>query len=56
VFDIGSTLGALLAGYVSSLIGRRTSMMLSVARVVQGVNVGAVCTIIPVYVGEIDEP
>lgn len=77
VFGIGAALGALPAGYVSGLFGRRTSMMLfegfllvgwiilvmpmsvwmlSVGRVLQGVGVGALCAIIPSYVGEIAEP
>lgn len=77
VFGIGAALGALPAGYVSGLFGRRTSMMLfegflivgwiilvmpmsvwmlSVGRVLQGVGVGALCAIIPSYVGEIADP
>lgn len=77
VFGIGAALGALPAGYVSGLFGRRTSMMLfegflfvgwiilviptsvwmlSAGRVLQGVGAGALCAIIPSYVGEIAEP
>ncbi|VVC44857.1 Hypothetical protein CINCED_3A000173 [Cinara cedri] len=77
VFGIGAALGALPAGYVSGLFGRRTSMMLfegfllvgwiilvyptsvwmlSVGRVLQGIGAGALCAIIPSYVGEIAEP
>lgn len=77
VFGIGAAMGAIPAGAVSRVIGRRYGMvlyemfviagwacltvpkavwMLIVGRVLQGIGVGALCTIIPVYVGEISQP
>lgn len=77
VIGIGAAFGALPAGYVSRVFGRRISMMLfeslqlvgwamlikptsvwmlSVGRVLQGISAGALCVIIPSYVGEIAEP
>lgn len=77
VFGIGAVIGALPAGMVSNMIGRRYSMilfelfiiagwsllilfsavwMLIVGRTLQGLGVGALCAIIPTYVGEISQP
>lgn len=76
VFGIGAALGALPAGYVSSVFGRPASMMLfegfllvgwamlvlptsvwilSAGRMIQGIGVGALCVVIPSYIGEIAE-
>lgn len=77
VFGLGAVIGAIPAGAVSRVIGRRYGMvlyemfimagwicltvpkavwMLIVGRVLQGIGVGALCTIIPAYVGEISQP
>jgi len=77
VFGVGAALGALAAGHVSGVLGRRAGMMLcegfllagwavlvlptsvwmlSLGRVLQGVGAGALCAIVPSYVGEIAEP
>lgn len=77
VIGIGAVMGAIPAGAVSRVIGRRYGMilyevfvisgwvcltmpkaiwMLIVGRILQGIGVGALCTIIPAYVGEISQP
>ncbi|XP_022166247.1 facilitated trehalose transporter Tret1-like [Myzus persicae] len=77
IFGIGAVVGALPAGKLSAMIGRRYSMvlfeihiiigwifltvanaswMLMAGRVLQGVGVGALCTVIPTYVAEISQP
>jgi len=77
LFGVGAVIGAVPAGAVSSVFGRRVSLivseahvvfgwlmiafpkaarMLYVGRILQGVGCGAMCTIIPMYVGEIAEP
>lgn len=77
IFGIGAVIGALPAGKLSAMIGRRysmvffeihiiigwifltmanTSWMLLVGRILQGVGVGALCTVIPTYVAEISQP
>lgn len=77
VFGIGAVIGALPAGTVSNIVGRRYSMilfelfvivgwgflilfnaiwMLIIGRTLQGIGVGALCAIIPTYVGEISQP
>jgi MFS family permease len=77
IFGIGAVIGALPAGKLSAIIGRRYSMvlfeiyiiigwifltmanaswMLLVGRVLQGIGVGALCTVIPTYVAEISQP
>jgi len=77
IFGIGAVVGALPAGKLSAMIGRRYSMvifeihiiigwiflsmanaswMLLAGRVLQGVGVGALCTVIPTYVAEIAQP
>lgn len=74
VFGLGAVFGALTAGKIIKMIGRRYGMMLSEifvmtgwillslpkdlwmmigGRVSQGIGIGALCTIIPGYVGEI---
>lgn len=77
IFGIGAVFGALPAGKLSAMIGRRYSMvlfeiliiigwifltmataswMLMAGRIIQGIGVGALCTIIPSYVAEISQP
>jgi len=77
IFGIGAVFGALPAGKLSAMIGRRYSIvffeiniiigwillimanaswMLLAGRVIQGIGVGALCTIIPTYVAEISQP
>jgi len=77
LFGAGAVIGAVPAGAVCSVFGRRVSLivseahvvfgwlmiaypkaarMLYVGRILQGVGCGAMCTIIPMYVGEIAEP
>lgn len=77
LFGFGAVIGAVPAGAVSSVFGRRVSLIVSEAhvffgwlmiafpkamrmlylgRILQGVGCGAMCTIIPMYVGEIAEP
>lgn len=77
LFGAGAVIGAVPAGAVCSVFGRRVSLivsevhvvfgwlmitfpkaarMLYVGRLLEGVGCGAMCTIIPVYVGEIAEP
>lgn len=77
IFGIGAVFGALPAGKISAMIGRRYSMvlfeifviigwifltmataswMLMAGRIIQGIGVGALCTIIPSYVAEISQP
>jgi len=77
IFGIGAVIGAIPAGKLSEIIGRRYSMvffeihiiigwifltmanaswMLLVGRILQGIGVGALCTVIPTYVAEISQP
>lgn len=77
LFGVGAVIGAVPAGAVCSVFGRRVSLivseahvvfgwlmiafpkatrMLYVGRILQGIGCGAMCTIIPLYVGEIAEP
>ncbi|XP_025205741.1 facilitated trehalose transporter Tret1-like [Melanaphis sacchari] len=77
IFGIGAVFGALPAGKISAIIGRRYSMvlfeisiiigwifltmanalwMLMIGRILHGIGVGALCTVIPSYVAEISQP